>query len=664
MHSHNPVDWFPWGDEAIRKAKAEDKPIFLSIGYSTCHWCHRMEAESFENEKIAAVLNERFVPVKVDREERPDLDEVYMKSVIAINGQGGWPLSVFLTPDLKPFYGGTYYPPTPAHGLPGFPQLLDFISELWRTRRDEVVNNSEELVSHLADNYELHARDTLERSSMITAYAELVSSLDEQFGGFSGAPKFPLPNYHEFLLRYYIRTKKDPALHAVKKTLQAMASGGIHDQLGGGFHRYSTDRYWLVPHFEKMLYDNALLARVYLEAHQVTGESAFLATAVDTLEWMLREMRGPEGGFHSAQDADTPDGEGYYYTWTPKETEALLGRENSAIVDELFGVVPDGNFEGGRSILHVASSIERVASKHGIDPERAKDIARESRTRLLDARQRRTRPAVDDKVISSWNGLAMSALACAYQVTGEKRYLDASSRAADFILGTLVVSDKLFRRYRDGAVAVEGTLEDYSFLAAGLLDLYEAGFDPSYLRGAIRMAEKMAELFWDASGGGFFMSSAPDVLVKVKEGYDGPTPSGNAVAALVLLRLSEFTGRRDFREKAEKTLKAFGEEMESSAVSHSDMLCALDFWYGSKEMVVAGPMGEKVMQDMVREIQRRFLPNKVLAPAASSVPETSSLTDGKAEIDGKPAVYICENFACKSPITELESLKKQLEGMT
>jgi len=662
MHSRNPVDWFPWGEEAVNKAKSEDKPIFLSIGYSTCHWCHRMEAESFEDGKIAAVLNERFVPIKVDREERPDLDEVYMKSVIAINGHGGWPLSVFLTPDLKPFYGGTYYPPTPAHGLPSFSGLLDFISELWKNRRDEIVKNSEEIMSQLKEEYELHPVDALPRSILDGAYAQLVSSLDEQFGGFSGAPKFPLPNYHEFLLRYYSRTKKQPALRAVKKTLVSMALGGIHDQIGGGFHRYSTDRYWLVPHFEKMLYDNVLLAKIYLEAYQVTGESVFLLTAVDTLEWMLREMRGPEGAFYSAQDADTPDGEGYYYTWTPKETEEVLGKEYSSLINELFGVVPDGNFEGGRSILHMTGSLEKVASKFSSDSGKVKEVMEESRARLLEARQKRSRPAVDDKILSSWNGLAISALAYAYQATGERRYLDACAKAAGFILEKLVVSDKLFRRYRDGEVAVEGTLEDYSFLAAGLLDLYESGFNPSHLRAAVRLAETMIQLLWDSAGGGFFMSSHPEVLVKVKEGYDGPTPSGNAVAALTLLRLSEFTGRQDFREKAELTLKAFGGSMESSPYSHTYMLCALDFWLGSKEMVVAGAAGEKVVQDMVSEIHRRFLPNKVLALAADDVPEILPLTEGKTEIAGKPAVYICEDFSCKSPITGLDSLKKQLDA--
>ena len=445
----------------------------------------------------------------------------------------------------------------------------------------------------------------------------------------------------------------------MKKTLQSMAAGGIHDQVGGGFHRYSTDRFWLVPHFEKMLYDNALLARVYLETYQVTGEPTFLETAIDTLDWMLREMTGPEGAFHSAQDADTPDGEGYYYTWTPAETEEVLGKNDSRIFDELFGVVPEGNFEGGRSILHVMGSVERTASKFGVEPGSVKGVVTQSKAKLLEARKKRARPAVDDKVLSSWNGLAISALACAYQVTGERRYLDASARAADFILSALVVSDKLFRRYRDGAVAVEATLEDYSFLAAGLLDLYESGFDARYLRSAIRLAEKMNELFWDAGGGGFFMSSSPDVLVKVKEGYDGPTPSGNAAArsAPAPLRVHGTTGLQGEGRDYAEGLRRLDGVLAHLAHLHALRARLLVRLEGGRGRRLDGGEGYR---DMVREIQRRFLPNKVVALATDDVPETSSLTEGKTEIGGRPTVYICENFACKSPVTKLESLREQL----
>jgi len=661
QYAHNPVDWYPWSEEAIGKAKAENKPIFLSIGYSTCHWCHVQNEESFENEQTAALMNKNFVSIKVDREERPDLDEIYMRAVIAMHGQGGWPLSVFLTPNLKPFYGGTYFPPVPRHGLPGFPQVLEFIADVWKNKQDEIIKDSDEMIKNLQQNYVLHARETLPKSILDGAYAEMVLALDEQYGGFGPAPKFPLPTYIEFLLRYYRRTRKEPALKAVKRTLQSMASGGIHDQVGGGFHRYSTDKFWLVPHFEKMLYDNAELARVYLETYQVTAERSFLETAADTLEWMLREMRSPEGGFYSAQDADTPDGEGYYYTWTPDEIAAIAGNDHSKLINELFGVTAEGNFEGGRSILHMNGSIERVASKHGLEPGTARSIVTEEKSKLLATRQKRARPAVDDKVLSSWNGLAISAFAYAYQVTGEQRYLDGARGAADFIIKNLIKDGRLLRRYRDGDAAFDGALDDYAFMAAALVDLYETTFDPSWLREAIKLAEKMVKLFWDDSSGGF-MSSSGDLLVKVKEGYDGPTPSGNSVAALTLLRLAELTGREEFRLKAEGTMKVFGDAMESSPFSHTFMLCALDFWFGSREIVVAGPAADPAVRQMLAEIRKRFLPDKVLAAADDKVSEVTSLTQGKTAIGGRPTVYICQNFACKSPITDLGSLKKELDS--
>jgi len=661
QHAYNPVGWYPWGPEALEKAKKEGKPIFLSIGYSTCHWCHVMEKESFEDARIAALLNERFVPIKVDREERPDLDEIYMRAVMTMYGQGGWPLSVFLTPDLKPFYGGTYFPPVPRHGLPGFPQLLEFISDLWKNKREDLIKDSDEIIKNLQQAYVLHARETLPRSILDNAYAEIVSSLDEQFGGFSGPPKFPLPTYSEFLLRYYRRNHREPALRAVKRTLQSMAAGGIHDQVGGGFHRYSTDRFWLVPHFEKMLYDNALLARVYLETFQVTAEESFLETARDTLDWMLREMRGPEGGFYSAQDADTLDGEGYFYTWTPEEIISVVGKDDSKLITELFGVTNEGNFEGGRSILNVNTPIERFASKHGLEPGATRRTIGDAKSKMLVARQGRTRPAVDDKVLSSWNGLAISTLACAHQVTGEQRYLEGARGAAEFILGNLVKDGKLLRRYRAGDAAFDGALDDYAFMAAALLDLYETTFESSWLGEALRLTEKMVELFWDADSGGF-MNSSGSLLVKVKEGYDGPTPSGNSVAALTLLRLSELTGREEFKLQAEATMKVFGDAMESSPSSHTYMLCALDFWFGSREIVIAGAINDPAVRQAATEVWRRFLPDKVLASADGEVPELSYLTEGKTSIGGRPTVYICQNFACRSPITDLGLLRKELDA--
>jgi uncharacterized protein len=617
--------------------------------------------ESFENPNIAAVMNRNFVSIKVDREERPEIDEIYMKAVVAMHGQGGWPLSVFLTPDLKPFYGGTYFPPVPSHGLPSFPEVLDFVSDLWKNKKDEIVKESDEMVRALQQTYVPRVRDDLPTSVIDDAYVQLISSLDEQYGGFGPAPKFPVPTCMEFLLRYYHRNHKEPAVKAVKRTLQSMAAGGIHDQIGGGFHRYSTDRFWLVPHFEKMLYDNAQLARVFLEAYQVTAEHSFLEVATDVLEWMLREMRDPEGGFYSAEDADTPDGEGYYYTWTPDEVKAVIGEKESRLFDEFFGVSTEGNFEGGRSILHLSLPLDRVASKNGVDIDAAKKSLAEAKSKLLVARQKRNRPATDDKIISSWNSLAVSALAQAYQVTGEQRYLDAAVAAADFVQSKLMKDGRLLRRYRDGDAAFDGALDDYAFTAASLVDLYETTFAGSRLKQALALSEKMLELFWDDSSGGFTDASR-DLLLKVKDGYDGPMPSGNSVAALTLLRLSELTGREEFRLKAEKTMKYFVDAMESSPTSHTYMMCALDFWLGSREMVVAGTVADPEFRQVLTEIWRRFLPDKVLAMPDEGVPEIDSLTQGKTSLDGKPTVYICQNFACRSPITQLDPLRKALDA--
>ncbi len=664
-HAYNPVDWYSWGPEAFSKAKAEDKPIFLSIGYSTCHWCHQMAHDCFENEGIAAILNEKFVPIKVDREERPDLDEVYMKAVTTLTGRGGWPLSVFLTPDLKPFYGGTYFPPVPSHGLPGFPEVLNFIADTWKSKRQEVVQSSEEITKAISDGYQLKGEGTLSKVLLDNAYAVVLSAHDPQFGGFGRPPKFPLPSYLGFLLRYHARTGRSSALNPVIKTLDSMADGGIHDHLAGGFHRYSTDRYWLVPHFEKMLYDNALLAKVYADAYRVTRMGRYAATARDTLEWLLEEMTSPDGGFYSAQDADTPEGEGYYYTWTPAEVSRILGKDDSAVFCEFYGVTPDGNFEGGRSILNVTTTPEKAASKLGLTAEQVENALGRGRSALLKARRERSRPRVDDKILASWNGLAISGFACAYQALQEDRYLSAATRSADFILAKLVkkgTSPMLRRRYRDGDVAIEGNLEDYSFLVAGLLDLYEASFDKRWMSAAIMLAEEMVGLFWDAEGGGFFLKPPGGEIVAIKEGYDGPTPSGNSVAALDLLRLAEFTGNQDFREMAETTMKLFADAMESMPTGYLEMLAAVDFSFGSKEVVIASGWGPEELIAMVREIQTRYLPTKVLAMADGD-PAMAQLTDGKASIKGMPTVYVCENFACKAPVTDVEALKLQLDAV-
>jgi len=660
-HAHNPVDWFPWGEEAFTKARSEDRPVFLSIGYSTCHWCTVMERESFEDDKIAEILNSKFVPIKVDREERPEVDEVYMKAVTMLTGQGGWPLSVFLTPELKPFYGGTYFPPVPRHGLPAFPEVLEFIADTWKNRRDQVVQSSEEITKLVGDQYALKGEGELSKVLLDNAYAAVLRAHDPQYGGFGKAPKFPLPSYAGFLLRYNARTGKGQALGPVLKTLDSMAAGGIHDQLAGGFHRYSTDRYWLVPHFEKMLYDNALLARVYADAFRATRMERFAATARDTLDWILAEMTSPEGGFYSAMDADTREGEGYYYTWTPAEVTKLLGDARGRAFGEFYGVTDDGNFEG-RSILSVTTTTEKLAEKLNVSRDQVREDLERGRAVLLEARRERDRPEVDDKVLASWNGLAISAFACAYEALQQARYLEAAERSAEFVLSKLVkkgTSPMLSRRYRDGEVALAGNLEDYSFVVAGLLDLYEASLNFRWMSAAITLAEEMVALFWDSQGGAFYLKPPGQEIVAIKEGYDGPTPSGNSVAALDLLRLAEFTGNEDYREKAETTLRLFAEPMESSPTAYLEMLAALDFSFGAKEIVIARGAGD--VREIVEEVQTRYLPTKVLA-LADGDPALTKLTDGKGAIKGQPTVYVCENFACKAPVTSLEALRRQLES--
>ncbi|MCS4540299.1 MAG: thioredoxin domain-containing protein [Thaumarchaeota archaeon] len=662
-HAYNPVDWYIWGDEAFTKAKSEEKPIFLSIGYSSCHWCAVMERESFENEKIAKILNENFVPIKVDREERPDVDEVYMKAVTSLTGQGGWPLSVFLTPELKPFYGGTYFPPEPRHGLPGFLQLLEFASSLWREKRSEVEQNAEELTRVIRENYVVRPHDSISQRLLDDAYAGLVSSFDPEHGGYGGPPKFPLPTCIQFMLRYHLRTKKELALKSAVKTLRSMSLGGIHDHLGGGFHRYSTDGKWLIPHFEKMLYDNALLSVAYLEAYQLTRDDLFHQTARDILDWILREMAGREGGFYSAQDADTEDGEGFYYSWTTEEIVSRLGAKTGEMITHYFGVTPAGNFEEGRSILHVTTTTEDAASKFRLSQDEMSRMLNDSRQILLDARLKRKRPAVDDKILTSWNGLAISAFARAYQVLREERYLAAAERSASFILSNLYKQGILLRRYRDGETAIQGTLEDYSFLLQGLLDLYEASFEPSLLQRAVPLARQMVELFWDKQEGGFFLnSSSQELIVRVKEAYDGPTPSGNSVAALDLLRLWEMTGDEGLREMAETTIKLFGERLENEPTAHTFMLMAVDFLLGPRKEVVVVDSRIDRASPLIREIQSRFLPNKVvvLLSGNSTVAEISHLVEGKVMVDGKPTAYICENFACKNPINEVTVLRNEL----
>jgi uncharacterized protein len=649
-HALNPVDWYPWGDEALKKAKNDGKPIFLSIGYSTCHWCTVMEHESFEDEKVAAFINKSFIAIKVDREERPEVDAYYMGAVQAMTGGGGWPLSVFLTPELKPFYGGTYYPPEPRYGVPSFSQVLEFVAKTWKENRAQVVEGSAQIAAALEGGSESREKLTLSLAVLDEGYSSVISSFDSEHGGFGGAPKFPLPLTSAFLLRYHYRTGKELALKSVLKTLDEMLAGGIRDHLGGGFHRYSTDRVWLVPHFEKMLYDNALVSRLLAEAYQVTKREEYSRGARETLGWMLRELASPEGGFYSAQDADTEDGEGYYYTWDPAEVGSMLGAERAEAFCRAYGVTKNGNFEG-RSILHLT-----------VPPSEVGEALRKSAAQLYEARLKRPRPATDTKILTSWNGLAVSAFAVAGEILGDAGLGQAAARAAEFVLSQNSRDGRLLRRFAGGEAALEGTLEDYAFFVGGLLDLFEATQEPKWLREAIRLAGDMVDDFEDKDRGGFYLTVGA-VPARLKEGYDGPTPSGNSMAALDLIRLAEFTGEHSFRKSADGTLQWFGRDLEQQPSGHTCMLTAADLALnGMMEVVIASkdPGGAAAFR---REVSGRFIPDKVLllatADSYGSLSKLSALLEGR-EPGAKARAYVCRRSVCKLPADTPEVLRAQL----
>jgi len=651
-HASNPVDWYPWGKEALARARNDNKPIFLSIGYSTCHWCHRMREESFEDANTATFINKNFIPIKVDREERPEIDAYYMGAVQAMTGGGGWPLSVFLTPDLKPFYGGTYYPPEPRYGMPSFMQVLEFVSSLWKEKREQVISDSQEIEKAISSLPGSTGQE-VGKSVLDDGYTTLISSFDGEHGGFGGAPKFPLPGSLAFLLRYHRRSGKDLALKAVTKTLDEMMAGGIRDHVGGGFHRYSTDRVWLVPHFEKMLYDNALLAKAYAEAYQITRREEYAEVVREALGWISREMKDVGGGFYSAQDADTTEGEGTFYTWTPEEIESAAGKEDGAIFSRLYGVTRTGNFDG-RSILHREPGAPLI-------PQDKKAVAR-ARGALYRARTRRPRPATDIKVLTSWNGLAVSAFAFSSLVLDDPVLSGEAERAAEFVLNRNSKDGKLLRRYAGGEAAFEGTLEDYAFLVQGLLDLFEATPEPRWLKEAIALTNVMLEDYEDKENGGFYLTLTAEPA-RLKESYDGPTPSGNSVAVLDLVRLSELTGDAEFRKSAERTIKSFGKELEGQPSAHTVMLAGLDFVLnGMKEIVIAAPTS-RAAREMKLEAFRTFVPDKVVLTATSEtydeLSKVSTLLEGRRP-KGKARAFVCSNFACKLPADSLEEFRTQL----
>jgi uncharacterized protein YyaL (SSP411 family) len=672
QHAQNPVDWYPWGEEAFAKARGENKAIFLSIGYSTCHWCHVMERESFESEPIAEVLNRHFVSIKVDREERPDVDRIYMTFVQASTGSGGWPMSVFLTPELRPFFGGTYFPPDNRYGRPGFQTLLERIAEAWQNDRDRVVESGDKILEQLREQV-AHAAggQALDKSVLDATYNYFRRSYDKIHGGFGGAPKFPRPAALEFLLRYHHHNRNDEALKMTLHTLRAMAEGGMHDQLGGGFHRYSVDERWFVSHFEKMLYDQAQLAITYLEAFQITRDAFYADIARDIFEYVLRDMTSPEGGFYSAEDADSPlpenpseKGEGAFYVWTRQEIDAILGHPAAASLRRRYGVEASGNVSDdphgefqGKNILFVKDAREPLDT--------------EAAASLLEARSRRPRPHLDDKILTAWNGLMISAFAKGGQILDEPRYAEAGRRAADLILSRMLDpgSGALLRRFRDGDAAIPGFLDDYAFFIAALLDLYEMEFDPARIEQAETLTAKMRELFEDAEHGAFFTTARGDasLMLRVKDDYDGAEPSGNSIALMDLLRLAQITNRPDYRRAVERALAALAARVASQPVAVPLMLSAL-YWTLSpvRQIILIGLREDALTQAFLREARARFLPDSITLLIDSEdtrqrlarfIPELA----GMKQVDGKTTAYVCRDYTCQLPTSEVSRFVELLQ---
>ena len=673
QHAHNPVDWYPWGPEALARSKAEDKPIFLSIGYSACHWCHVMERESFENPDVAAVMNERYVNVKVDREERPDLDNLYMAAVQALTGQGGWPMSVFLTPDLEPFYGGTYYPPVDSRGMPGFPRVLLSVERAWNERRDEILAAAGDMADQLRAAGEIPRGDAtgeLGTKLLDNAARSLARAFDPTHGGFGSAPKFPHPMDLRVLLRQHARTGDAHALHMVTHTLDKMSRGGIYDHLGGAFARYSTDERWLAPHFEKMLYDNALLSTVYLEAFQVTKDPDYARVARETMDYILNRMTSPEGPFYSTEDADSEGVEGKYYVWSPAELAAILGPGRAKEFAYVYDVTEHGNWEHA-SILNLPKSLGQAAKMLGrVEVDLASDLAAD-RAKLLEARERRIPPGKDTKVLTSWNGLMLAPLAEGSLILDEPRYAEAASRAAGFLLDTMRTSDgRLLHSYKDGRPRFNGYLDDYANFIDGLTRLFEATGEARWIEAAGELAGVMIAEFHDPERGGFFYvgEGHERLIARQKDAYDNATPSGNAMAATALARLAALTGRADFDGLARSTLQAVQLLMEKAPSAAGQSLIALEFALApSREFaVIAGADPVEFRRAMVA-IHDRFQPHKVVAPAPpgrseAGLAEVVPLLKARPALEARVTTYICENFACQAPVVGVEALRSVLSG--
>jgi len=667
QHAHNPVDWFSWGPEAFEKARAENKPVMLSIGYSACHWCHVMEHESFENESIAAVMNEHFVSIKVDREERPDLDHIYQNVVQMLSGQGGWPLTMFLTPEQEPFYGGTYFPPEDRYGRPGFPRILAAVADAYHRRPGEVTKSIQQIREGLKKLSSLAASPgELSPDILTNAARALANNLDMVHGGFGTQPKFPNASNLEYLLRYWHASGNENFLNMARLATHKMASGGIYDHLGGGFHRYSVDDRWLVPHFEKMLYDNAQLLPLYLNMYQITHDEFYAGVARETLTYIKREMLTPEGGFYATQDADSEGEEGKFFVWTKAEVDALLG-EAARLFCRYYDITGTGNWEHGNNILHLTVSLDQTAKMFSKPLDEVAASIESSKAVLFAAREQRVKPFRYEKILTSWNGLMLSGMVQAYNVLGDAAALQAVRDTITFLQGHMLRDGRLLSVYKDGQAKLNGYLDDYAFLSAALLDAFEATFTPAYFDLAQQLIHTMLEEFWDEEQWGFFFTgkSHETLIERTKSVYDQAIPSGTSVATQTLLRLYHYTGKTDYLQRAEQVLYLVRQHMEQQPFGVGSMLATLDFYVRKpQEVVLIGAPDAEDTQAMLRALHQQYIPNKVLfqidpqhmTAALEALPLLRDVLAGKAQVDGKATVYVCHNFTCSLPVTDPEAL--------
>jgi uncharacterized protein YyaL (SSP411 family) len=672
QHAYNPVEWYPWGEEAFERARKEDKPLFLSIGYSTCHWCHVMAHESFENPDVARLMNAFFVNVKVDREERLDIDKIYMTISQIMTGSGGWPLTIIMTPDKRPFFAGTYIPRENRFGRPGMMELLPRINEIWKTRKDEVIESAGQIVAELKSRSEDLQKGTPEKGILTLAYDQLEGLFDDVNGGFGGAPKFPSPQNLIFLLRYWKRSGNAHALYMVEKTLQAMRRGGIYDHVGFGFHRYSVDAKWFLPHFEKMLYDQAMLSFVYSEAYQATGRKEHEKTAREIFSYVLDHMTAPVGGFYSAEDADSEGEEGKFYLWTKEEVEGVLDKKEAEIIIDLFGLEGDGNYreEGkkgkpGRNLLSLQDAPSRLAGRYGLSEKELLDLVEMARRKLYAAREGRVHPLRDEKILADWNGLMIAALAKGGQVFGKKVYIEAAEKGAEFILSRMMRGDgRLLHRFMDNESGIVANLDDYAFLIWGLIELFESNFKVKYLRTALGLTDDLIRYFWDEKDRGFYYtpSDGEDLIVRQKEIYGGAIPSGNSIAMWNMIRLGQLSSRSELLDRAYETGAAFFTTVRQSPAAYAQLMVAFDLAFGpSYEVVVAGIPEDRDTELMIGALRTHFLPHVavIVRPTDEELPEITDIakfTMNHQTIAGKAAAYVCVNGACKLPTTDIQTM--------